>query len=48
MHTYDDALFYVNRPGVPTDGLDIVDLAPTILSLLGVDPPPDMDGRARL
>jgi predicted AlkP superfamily phosphohydrolase/phosphomutase len=48
MHTYPDSLFFVNRPGVPTDGLDIVDLAPTILALLGVDPPADMDGRVRL
>jgi predicted AlkP superfamily phosphohydrolase/phosphomutase len=48
MHTYDDALFLVNRPGVPTDGLDIVDLAPTVLALLGVSPPDDMDGRMRL
>ena len=48
MHTYDDSLFFVNRPGVPTDGLDIVDLAPSILTLLGVAPPADMDGRVRL
>jgi len=48
MHTYDDALFFVNRPGVPTDGLDIVDLAPTILAMLGLDPPGPMDGRVRL
>jgi predicted AlkP superfamily phosphohydrolase/phosphomutase len=48
MHTYDDSLFFVNRPGVPTDGLDIVDLAPTILTLLGLQPDPDMDGRVRL
>ncbi len=48
MHTWDDSLFYVNRPGVPTDGLDIIDLAPTLLTLLGVDPPADMDGRVRL
>jgi predicted AlkP superfamily phosphohydrolase/phosphomutase len=48
MHTYADALFFLNRPGVPTDGLDIVDLAPTILALLGIEPPPDMDGRVRL
>lgn len=48
MHTYADSLFFLNRPGVPTDGLDIVDLAPTILALLGVDPPGDMDGRVRL
>jgi predicted AlkP superfamily phosphohydrolase/phosphomutase len=48
MHTYADSLFLLNRPGVPTDGLDIVDLAPTILALLGIDPPADMDGRVRL
>ncbi len=48
MHTYADSLFYVNRPGVPTDGLDIVDLAPTILTLLGVAPAADMDGRVRI
>ena len=48
MHTYADSLFYVNRPGVDTDGLDILDLAPTILRLLGLEPPADMDGRVRL
>jgi len=48
MHTYADSLFFVNRPGVPTDDLDIIDLAPTILALLGVEPPADMDGRVRL
>jgi predicted AlkP superfamily phosphohydrolase/phosphomutase len=48
MHTFDDALFYANRPGVPTDGLDIVDLAPTILSLLGIARPTAMDGRVRV
>jgi predicted AlkP superfamily phosphohydrolase/phosphomutase len=48
MHTYADSLFFANRPGIPTDDLDIVDLAPTILTLLGVEPPADLDGRARL
>jgi predicted AlkP superfamily phosphohydrolase/phosphomutase len=48
MHTYADSLFFVNRPGVPVDGLDIIDLAPTILALLGIEVPSDMDGRARL
>jgi predicted AlkP superfamily phosphohydrolase/phosphomutase len=48
MHTYADSLFFVNRPGVPTDDLDIVDLAPTILTLLGVPVPADMDGRVRI
>ena len=48
MHTYADSLFVADRPGVPVDDLDIVDLAPTILTLLGVDPPAAMDGRARM
>src|SRR5262245_56719679 len=48
MHTYADSLFCLNRAGAPTDDLDIVDLAPTILTLLGIDPPADMDGRVRL
>jgi predicted AlkP superfamily phosphohydrolase/phosphomutase len=48
MHTYADSLFYVNRPGVPTEDLDIVDLAPTILALLGLEVPADMDGQVRL
>jgi predicted AlkP superfamily phosphohydrolase/phosphomutase len=48
MHTYADSLFFVNRPDVPVDGLDIIDLAPTILALLDVDVPSDMDGRVRL
>ncbi len=48
MHTYADSLFYLNRPGVPTADLDIIDLAPTILALLGVEVPADMDGQVRL
>ena len=48
MHTHDDSLFFLDRPGVPTAGIDIVDLAPTILTLLGLEPPPGMDGRVRL
>ena len=33
------------RPGVEVDGAHIVDVAPTILHLLGVPVPEDMDGR---
>ncbi len=47
MHTYDDALFVVNRPDFPTDGLAITDLAPTILAWLGCSPVAPMDGRVR-
>lgn len=46
MHTYDDALFFVNRPGFPTAGLDITDLAPTMLAWLDCSPVAPMDGRA--
>jgi predicted AlkP superfamily phosphohydrolase/phosphomutase len=47
MHTYADSLFLASRPGLPTDDLDITDLAPTILDLLGIEPPAGMDGRPR-
>jgi len=45
MHTYDDALFYVNRPGLVLGALAITDLAPTLVALLGVAPEQAMDGR---
>jgi hypothetical protein len=46
MHTYADSLFFVNRPSVPTDGLDIIDLAkPFSPSWASTS---DMDGRVRL
>jgi predicted AlkP superfamily phosphohydrolase/phosphomutase len=45
MHTYDDSLLYVNRPGFARDDLAITDLAPTILAMLGVAPAQPMDGR---
>lgn len=46
MHTYDDALFFVNRPDFPVTGLAITDLAPTMLAWLGCRPVAAMDGRA--
>ena len=45
MHTYDDSLLYVNRPGFPTRDVAITDLAPTILAMLGARPSQPMDGR---
>src|SRR4029077_547338 len=45
MHTYDDSLLYVNRPGFPTRDVAIIDLAPTILATLGARPSQPMDGR---
>jgi predicted AlkP superfamily phosphohydrolase/phosphomutase len=46
MHTYDDALFFVNRPDVPVADLAITDVAPTLLAWLGCPPVAPMDGRA--
>jgi predicted AlkP superfamily phosphohydrolase/phosphomutase len=45
----DDGIFLAQgmaiRAGVTVEGARIIDLAPTLLSLLGVPPPDDMDGR---
>ncbi len=48
MHTHDDALFCVNRPDVATEGLAVVDVAPTLLAWLGCTPLAPMDGRSRM
>ncbi|HLG29423.1 MAG TPA: alkaline phosphatase family protein [Candidatus Brocadiales bacterium] len=48
MHTYDNALFYINKKGLNGNNLNIMDVAPTILSLLGVKPPVDMDGAIKI
>ncbi len=45
MHTYDDAFLYVPNHSLPTDGLSILDMMPTILQLLDVPLPPGLDGR---
>lgn len=46
----DDGIFLAEGPGVQAgktlDGASIIDVAPTILHLLGVPVPEDMDGRA--
>jgi len=44
MHTYDDSSLYIrNIPSIPQD-VEIVDLLPTILSLMDVPIPEDVDG----
>ncbi|MBC7224319.1 MAG: alkaline phosphatase family protein, partial [Anaerolineae bacterium] len=48
MHTYDDAFCLVLGQPVADRRFGIVDLAPTILSLLGVPIPADMDGSSIL
>ena len=43
MHTYDDAFFYLKGKKVSETGFDIHALAPTILNLMDVPIPEDMD-----
>jgi predicted AlkP superfamily phosphohydrolase/phosphomutase len=45
MHTFGDAMLYVRGRKWPTETPRIIDLAPTILSLLGVPVPPELEGR---
>jgi predicted AlkP superfamily phosphohydrolase/phosphomutase len=44
MHTQDDAVLFVNRPITKGTKAHIMDLAPTVLSHLGVALPPELDG----
>jgi predicted AlkP superfamily phosphohydrolase/phosphomutase len=48
MHTRDDATFFINRKGLPPRRPHIGDLSPTVLELLGVPAPSDLDGRSLL
>lgn len=45
MHTYDDAFVYVSNVHSPRDRANPVDLAPTVLTLMGLPVPQDYDGR---
>jgi predicted AlkP superfamily phosphohydrolase/phosphomutase len=49
MHTHDDAFFFINRKDIRDDSkVNIMDVAPTILKLMGFQPPDDMDGKVLL
>ena len=49
MHTHDDAFFYIKRKDIRDDKkVNVVDLAPTILALMGSEIPEDMDGTVLL
>jgi bisphosphoglycerate-independent phosphoglycerate mutase (AlkP superfamily) len=43
MHTYDDAFFYLKNKRIKETNFDICALAPTILKLMGVPIPQDLD-----
>lgn len=44
MHTLEDAMLFIQGQEIVKDDLEIVDVAPTILKLMGVPIPPEMDG----
>ncbi|MCP4724702.1 MAG: hypothetical protein GY863_06685 [bacterium] len=44
MHTYDDAFFYVRGHKIKAENFSIMDLAPSILNLFGIDADKSMDG----
>ena len=46
MHTHDDAVFYIRGKEIEDGKPRVMDLAPTVLALMGIDVPGDMDGRA--
>jgi predicted AlkP superfamily phosphohydrolase/phosphomutase len=47
MHTWDDAFLFLPGEGtMPAGTPHITDPMPTILSMMGVPPPPDLDGKA--
>ena len=49
MHTHDDAFFFIKRKDVREDKkINVVDLAPTILTIMGSRVPEDMDGTVLL
>ncbi|MEJ2207436.1 MAG: alkaline phosphatase family protein [Anaerolineae bacterium] len=48
MHTYDDAMLYVGDQGIPQAEFSVLGVMPTILDILNVPTPPDLDGRSLL
>ncbi|MGD2207349.1 MAG: alkaline phosphatase family protein [Anaerolineae bacterium] len=46
MHTYDDAMLYVGGQAIPQTRLSVLNVMPTILRLMDVPQPPDLDGES--
>jgi predicted AlkP superfamily phosphohydrolase/phosphomutase len=44
MHTYDDAMLYVGGRSIPQTRFSVLNVMPTILDLLKVPAPPNLDG----
>ncbi|NLF10314.1 MAG: hypothetical protein GX597_00840 [Anaerolineaceae bacterium] len=48
MHTHDDAMLYVGGQTIPQSRFSVLDVMPTLLDLMGVSPPPGLDGKSLL
>ena len=46
MHTFDDAMLYLGGRTVPQTRFSVLAVMPTILDLMGVPHPPDLDGES--
>ncbi|MFT5369674.1 MAG: arylsulfatase A-like enzyme, partial [Candidatus Latescibacterota bacterium] len=44
-HTFDNAMWYMNEPGVSCQDATVVDVLPTLYGILGFDLPGEVDGR---
>ena len=45
MHTYDDAMLWVQGQAIAAEGFCVTDVMPTVLRLMDVPIPDDVDGR---
>ncbi len=48
MHTHDDAMLYVGGQVIPQSRFSVLAVMPTLLDLMGVSPPPGLDGKSLL
>ena len=48
MHTFDDAMLYVGGVHIPQTRFSVLDVMPTVLDLMAVPCPPDLDGHSLL
>ena len=48
MHTHDDAMLYVGGQTIPQSRFSVLNVMPTLLDLMGVSPPPGLDGKSLL
>jgi predicted AlkP superfamily phosphohydrolase/phosphomutase len=48
MHTYDDAMIAIRGCSIERHGFGIIDATATVLELMGVEPPADLDSRSLL